>query len=99
MQFASYLEHINFLLVFLLTTTATGSAVLSARDGPCIFNLTLTWDLYAPDGGETREMILVNGQYPGPVLEINQGNDVVVTVYNQMPFNTTVHFHGMLWYS
>jgi FtsP/CotA-like multicopper oxidase with cupredoxin domain len=40
-------------------------------------------------------MILVNGQFPGPTLEINQGDEVEVRVHNKMPLNTTVHFHGI----
>lgn len=39
-------------------------------------------------------MLLVNGQTPGPVLEFNQGNCVVVNVHNKSPYNITVHFHG-----
>lgn len=57
------------------------------------FDLTLTWEKHAPDGFE-REMILTNGQFPGPLLEMNYGDDVEVTVHNNLPFNTTVHYHG-----
>lgn len=39
-------------------------------------------------------MLLVNGQSPGPVLEFDQGNCVVVNVHNKSPYNITVHFHG-----
>ncbi len=58
-----------------------------------IFHLTLTWQDYAPDGF-ARKMILVNNQFPGPLLEMTEGDDVEVTIQNDMPFNTTVHFHG-----
>lgn len=57
------------------------------------FRLELTWAKGAPDGYE-RDMIFINGQYPGPLLEIQQGNWVEVEVCNQMPFNTTIHYHG-----
>ncbi len=73
---------------------AAADAPLSSSSGPqCSFELTLTWEKYSPDGF-AREMILVNGQFPGPLLEINQGDEVQVVVHNQLPFNTTVHFHG-----
>jgi FtsP/CotA-like multicopper oxidase with cupredoxin domain len=39
-------------------------------------------------------MFLVNGQSPGPVIEVNQDDWVVVRVHNKSPYNTTVHFHG-----
>ncbi|ORY60947.1 multicopper oxidase [Pseudomassariella vexata] len=58
------------------------------------FELTLTWEKHAPDGFE-KKMILTNGQFPGPPLEMNYGDDVEVTVHNKMPFNTTLHYHGI----
>ncbi|KAK3365614.1 Cupredoxin [Lasiosphaeria ovina] len=57
---------------------------------PKHFDLTLTWQNYSPNG-QTRKMILVNGQFPAPVLEIDEGDDVEVVVHNKLPFNTTQH--------
>ncbi|RGP64827.1 hypothetical protein FSPOR_7763 [Fusarium sporotrichioides] len=58
------------------------------------FDLTITWDDYAPDGF-SRKMLLVNGQSPGPVLEIDQDDTVVVKVHNESPEEVTVHYHGL----
>jgi FtsP/CotA-like multicopper oxidase with cupredoxin domain len=57
------------------------------------FDLTITWEDYAPDGF-SRKMLLVNGLSPGPVLEINQDDKVVVKVHNQSPEDITIHYHG-----
>jgi FtsP/CotA-like multicopper oxidase with cupredoxin domain len=57
------------------------------------FEVTLTWEDAAPDGYE-RKVILTNGQLPGPPLYVDQGDDVEILVWNNMPFETTVHFHG-----
>jgi FtsP/CotA-like multicopper oxidase with cupredoxin domain len=79
--------------------------------------LTITYAKGAPDGIE-RDMIFINGQFPGPDLIFDEGDDVVVrsgslvplrnlkamtltiamkiNVVNDMPFNTTVHWHGLL---
>ena len=57
------------------------------------FQLVLTWKSGAPDGYQ-RDMIYVNGQYPGPKIEVNQGDWVVIDVINRMPYNTTIHYHG-----
>ncbi|KAH6980676.1 multicopper oxidase [Ilyonectria sp. MPI-CAGE-AT-0026] len=65
-----------------------------AREYDKVYDLTLTWEKHAPDGFE-RDMILINGQFPGPLLEMDEGDYVEVKVHNQMPFNTTVHFHGI----
>ena len=67
---------------------------LESVDGPRRFDLTVTWEKNAPDG-ISRDMILINGQFPGPILEINEGEEVWVNVRNHMPFNTTMHYHGM----
>jgi FtsP/CotA-like multicopper oxidase with cupredoxin domain len=58
------------------------------------FELNLTWGTRAPDGVE-RQQILVNGQFPGPPLIIDEGDEVEVTVNNFLPFNTTLHYHGI----
>lgn len=42
-----------------------------------IFAITLTWQKGAPDGFE-RDMIFTNGQYPGPTLNIQEGDNVEV---------------------
>ncbi|KAK9349640.1 Cupredoxin [Lipomyces doorenjongii] len=51
----------------------------------------------APDG-VAREMVLVNGQFPGPVIRAKKGDTLRVHVQNDLPiFNqsTSVHFHGL----
>ncbi|KAF2830304.1 hypothetical protein CC86DRAFT_378617 [Ophiobolus disseminans] len=40
-------------------------------------------------------MIFINGKYPGPLLEIQQDDWVEVEVHNALPFDTTIHFHGI----
>lgn len=55
----------------------------------------LTWVAGSPNGQE-RDMIKINGQFPGPPLLCDEDDDVEVTVHNYMPFNTSVHWHGMM---
>lgn len=57
------------------------------------FTLELSWGRWAPDGFE-RDVILINGDFPGPTLEMNEGDDVVVKVVNGLDDGTSVHFHG-----
>jgi FtsP/CotA-like multicopper oxidase with cupredoxin domain len=74
-------------LTIWLTLTA------SCLAGTSYFKLELTWGQGAPDGHE-RGMIFINGQYPGPLLDIQQGDWVEIEVRNLMPWNTTIHAHG-----
>ena len=61
--------------------------------------VTYTFDItnttISPDGIE-RIALLVNGQMPGPTIEANWGDTVVVTVNNKLTNNgTSIHFHGL----
>lgn len=58
------------------------------------FPVKLTWEKGAPDGFE-RDMIYMNGQFPGPPLIVNEGDDVEFIVENQLPNVTSIHFHGI----
>ncbi|KAK4545485.1 hypothetical protein LTR36_002835 [Oleoguttula mirabilis] len=70
-----------------------------------------TWDIYAsprrreytwtvrdqthnPDG-IYRPMMLVNNQFPGPLVEVNEGDTIVVHVDNQAVNATSIHWHGL----
>ena len=42
------------------------------------FEITLTWEVREPDG-QSRYVILSNGQFPGPQLNLDYGDDVEVS--------------------
>ncbi|CAN6673298.1 hypothetical protein TRVA0_048S00606 [Trichomonascus vanleenenianus] len=48
----------------------------------------------APDG-VVKRMTVINGSYPGPLIEANEGDQLVVHVHNNGSQPTTIHFHGM----
>ncbi|WAQ83329.1 hypothetical protein PtA15_3A698 [Puccinia triticina] len=50
--------------------------------------------LGSPDGVE-KAMIVANGQYPGPIIEVNQGDEVVVNVKNNLAVPTSIHWQGL----
>jgi FtsP/CotA-like multicopper oxidase with cupredoxin domain len=79
---------LSFLIAVFLSLPA------STRAGTSHFKLELTWGKGAPDGF-VRDMIFINGQFPGPLLEIPQGDWVEIEVRNLMPYNSTIHAHGM----
>ncbi|KAI1628778.1 laccase TilA [Exophiala viscosa] len=60
------------------------------------FEVTLTWEDYSPNGGTPRKMILTNGTFPGPPLKAQVGDCVEFLVHNQLPDETTIHFHGIV---
>lgn len=45
--------------------------------------------------GRSYTMFGFNGQYPGPLLRVPQGANIVVRFHNQLPLPSTVHWHGV----
>jgi FtsP/CotA-like multicopper oxidase with cupredoxin domain len=58
-----------------------------------ISNTTIT----NPDGsGGSREVMLINGVYPGPLIRAKWGDTIVVNVKNNLQHNGTgIHWHGL----
>ncbi|KAH8727668.1 laccase-1 precursor [Phaeosphaeriaceae sp. PMI808] len=50
-----------------------------------------------PDGsGGIRPLMLINGQYPGPLIRAKWGDTIVVNVKNNLQHNGTgIHWHGL----
>ncbi|VAH81823.1 unnamed protein product [Triticum turgidum subsp. durum] len=44
----------------------------------------------------STDIIAVNGQLPGPTIDVFEGDEVVVDVINASPYNLTIHWHGIL---
>ncbi|CAG8807400.1 35654_t:CDS:2, partial [Gigaspora margarita] len=66
------------------------------------YNIKITKGPYAPDGFK-RDVYLVNGQFPGPPIECNKGDVLVINVENHLNEDTTIHSHGIFqrgtpWY-
>ncbi|KAJ8764155.1 hypothetical protein K2173_005068 [Erythroxylum novogranatense] len=44
---------------------------------------------------KTHNSITVNGMFPGPTLEVNNGDSLVINVQNRARYNLTIHWHGI----
>ncbi|KAF8717179.1 Ferroxidase laccase, partial [Rhizoctonia solani] len=87
------------------TATATVTAVASQLTLSSDFVITdvpvtrtYDWTVATATGspdGYYRPMLVVNGQYPGPTIEANDGDTIIVNVQNDMSVGTTVHWHGL----
>jgi suppressor of ftsI len=45
--------------------------------------------------GRTVTMLGFNGQYPGPLMQVDEGSTITVHFTNQTEFPTAVHWHGV----
>ncbi|KAI0386370.1 putative multicopper oxidase [Hypomontagnella monticulosa] len=60
------------------------------------YDFTITKETAAPDGVEA-ELLLVNSQFPGPLIECDWGDWLEITVHNNLSDEgTAIHWHGML---
>ncbi|KAM0018453.1 putative laccase [Helianthus debilis subsp. tardiflorus] len=44
---------------------------------------------------ETKSILTVNGQFPGPTLYVRKGDTIYVKVHNNGRYNITIHWHGV----
>lgn len=44
---------------------------------------------------QTQNIITVNGQFPGPTLNVTSGDTLIVEVFNYARYNVTIHWHGV----
>ncbi|EXJ64532.1 hypothetical protein A1O7_00868 [Cladophialophora yegresii CBS 114405] len=61
------------------------------------YDFTVARNTLAPDGVQ-QAVIVVNGQYPGPLIEANWGDWIEVNVHNQIygpEEPTSIHWHGL----
>ncbi|KAG9716914.1 laccase-like multicopper oxidase, partial [Aureobasidium melanogenum] len=66
------------------------------------YEWTVTNQTMAPDGVELP-LLVVNGQFPGPLIEANWGDWIEVKITNNLNEGTAMHWHGFLqkgtpWY-
>ncbi|OTB02517.1 putative multicopper oxidase [Hypoxylon sp. CI-4A] len=73
--------------------------------------LNSDWDFGAPDqvrtydwiiidkegdpDGVVKPMMTINGQFPGPLMEVNEGDVIQVNVHNLASNSTAIHWHGI----
>ncbi|WVQ90651.1 hypothetical protein IAS59_004432 [Cryptococcus gattii] len=58
------------------------------------YTFNITKALASPDGYE-REVIAINGMFPGPVIEANTGDTIIVHVNNGLDEGQGLHWHGL----
>jgi len=46
--------------------------------------------------GRDARAVTINGTVPGPLLRLREGEDVIIRVRNDLPEDTSIHWHGLL---
>jgi len=72
---------------------ANSNEVLRAQDGDII---DLDAELVRRTiNGQTFTMYSYNGQYPGPLIEVSRGAEIMVRFTNHLSDSTSIHWHGI----
>jgi len=58
------------------------------------YKWTIT-DIVGNPDGVFRPMLSINGQFPGPLIECNEGDRLIIDVENRSVNSTAIHFHGI----
>ncbi len=53
----------------------------------------ISWEV---EPGVFRQAFAYNGQVPGPVIRVAEGDRVRVILKNELPESTSIHFHGLI---
>ncbi|KAE8445118.1 hypothetical protein EG329_013720 [Mollisiaceae sp. DMI_Dod_QoI] len=62
------------------------------------YDFTIKRQKKSPDGYQ-KDVLIINGQFPGPLIEANWGDTIQVTVHNAITGpgeGTALHWHGIL---
>ncbi|XP_015897098.3 laccase-7-like [Ziziphus jujuba] len=80
-----------FLLAYALALLASSSTASAAivEHSFYVKNLTVTRLC------QERVITVVNGSLPGPSILVREGDTLVVHVFNESPYNLTIHWHGV----
>ncbi len=81
-----------------MNTKGVGNQVLPPTvlpDGTKQFALTAKIVDWEVEPGKTVKAWTYNGQVPGPVIKVNDGDKVAIVVKNDLPQSTSVHWHGI----
>ncbi|MCJ1332771.1 hypothetical protein MMC10_009465 [Thelotrema lepadinum] len=88
------------------TTSNTDPEIPPSTGVTRSYDFTISRGVLSPDG-VNRSMLLINNQFPGPLIEANWGDTISVTVHNAISTanedgipvdqeGTSLHWHGLL---
>ena len=74
----------------------TTLAPFATVGGVKVFELDMVEVMQEVEPGVVKPAYAFNGVIPGPVLRVDEGDKVRMVVKNDLPFDTGVHWHGMV---
>jgi FtsP/CotA-like multicopper oxidase with cupredoxin domain len=90
-------HHEKGIKAFPAKTEGLGNQLLAPRmeKGVKCFDLKATVRRWETEPGKSVEAWVYNDQLPGPMIRVKEGDRVRVTLTNDLPESTAIHFHGL----
>jgi len=90
-------HHEKGIKAFPAKTEGMGNQLLAPRleKGVKCYELKATVRRWEIEPGKTVEAWVYNDQLPGPQIRVKEGDRVRVTLVNDLPESTAIHFHGL----
>lgn len=90
-------HHEKGIKAFPAKTEGKGNLLMKPRmeNGVKCFDLVAAARLWETEPGKMVEAWCYNDQVPGPNIRVKEGDRVRVTVRNELPESTSIHFHGV----
>ncbi|KAK6249777.1 hypothetical protein SCA6_003782 [Theobroma cacao] len=85
-----FVQHLGFVLVIALLIIA-GMLPSSSSETTRRFEFNVEWKKVTRLC-HTKQLLTVNGEYPGPTIAVREGDNVEVKVSNGIAKNTTIHW-------
>ncbi|XP_010540018.1 PREDICTED: laccase-1 [Tarenaya hassleriana] len=82
----------SFMLITSITYPSPSYAITTRR-----FHFNIEWKKVTRLC-HTKQLLTVNGQFPGPMVAVREGDTVEIKVTNRISHNTTIHWHGLRQY-
>lgn len=75
-------------------TAAFSNDDIAAPPTERVYDFTMHYAAGWPSG-YLRRMAVINNQFPGPLIEANKGDTIVVHVHNNLDHPQSIHWHGI----
>ena len=89
--------HEKGIKAFPAKTAGKGGVLLEPRmeNGYKVYDITVEEIKWEVEPGKLVDAMAYNGQVPGPMIRVREGDRVLMKVTNKLNESTAVHFHGL----
>uniref|UniRef100_A0A453GGA1 laccase n=1 Tax=Aegilops tauschii subsp. strangulata TaxID=200361 RepID=A0A453GGA1_AEGTS len=89
------MEKLSMAATMFCAVVLAALAAAAGGEGAVVEHTSIVHEMNQTHLCNTTKIYVVNGQLPGPTIDITDGDTVVVHVVNRLPHGLTIHWHGV----